>query len=127
MRVLRINKNQVIKTEDVLPPIANLEFVGDAIEEIYSDKRAYQGNIKNTGLKRADFVRVIYSMYDQNSNLIASDSAFISGSKKIFNSGIISDASINPGDYSDFYVTINIPSDKIVKYSLRDIRWEYFE
>ena len=124
---LRINKNQVIKTEDVLPPIANLEFVGDAIEEIYSDKRAYQGNIKNTGLKRADFVRVIYSMYDQNSNLIASDSAFISGSKKIFNSGIISDASINPGDYSDFYVTINIPSDKIVKYSLRDIRWEYFE
>ena len=124
---LRINKNQVIKTEDVLPPIANLEFVGDAIEEIYSDKRADQGNIKNTGLKRADFVRVIYSMYDQNSNLIASDSAFISGSKKIFNSGIISDASINPGDYSDFYVTINIPSDKIVKYSLRDIRWEYFE
>ena len=33
---LRINKNQVIKTEDVLPPIANLEFVGDAIVEIYS-------------------------------------------------------------------------------------------
>ena len=86
---LRINKNQVIKTEDVLPPIANLEFVGDAIEEIYSDKRAYQGNIKNTGLKRADFVRVIYSMYDQNSNLIASDSAFISGSKKIFINGLI--------------------------------------
>jgi len=96
---LQINKDEVLNTLDILPPLANLEFIGDAIEEVYQNQRAYRGSIKNNGLKRADFVRVVYTLHDENSNLIAIDSAFISGSKQIFNSGIISDASINPGRF----------------------------
>ena len=124
---LQINKDEVINTLDVLPPLANLEFVGDAVEEIYQNQRAYKGSIKNNGLKRADFVRVVYTLHDENSNLIYTDSAFVSGAKQIFNSGIISDASINPGDFAEFYVVIDTTSDKEIKYFLRDIRWEYFE
>ncbi len=124
---LQINKNEVINTEDILPPLANLEFVGDAVEEVYENKRAYKGSIKNNGLKRADFVRIVYTLHDENSELIAIDSTFISGSKQIFNSGIISDASINPGDFAEFYVEIQTMGEKEVKYFLRDIRWEYFE
>ena len=124
---LKISKNQIINTEDVMPPVANIEFIGDAIEEIYKDSRAYSGTLKNIGLKRADFVRVIYYMYDQNSDLIVSDSAFISGIKKQFNSGIISDASINLNEFANYYVAVDIPNDKIVKYFLREVRWEYFE
>ena len=124
---LKINKNEIIKIEDVLPPIAILEFIGDGVEEIYQDRRAYKGTLKNIGLKRADFIRVIYSMYDENSNLIASDSSFVSGEMKQFNSGIISDASLNQNNFADYYVTVNIPSDKIVKYFLREVRWEYYE
>ena len=66
-------------------------------------------------------------MHDENSDLIAIDSAFISGSKQIFKSGIISDTSIEPGEFSDFYVIINIEDDANVKYFLRDIKWEYFD
>jgi len=124
---LQINKDEIINTEDVLPPLANLEFVGDAVEEVYQTQRAYKGSIKNNGLKRADFVRVVYTLHDENSNLITTDSAFVSGSKQIFNSGIISDASINPGDFAEFYVIIEITSEKEIKYFLRDVRWEYFE
>ena len=124
---LQINKNEIIRTNDVLPPTANLEFVGDAIEEIYNDQRAYQGSIKNNGLKRADFVRIIYTLHDENSNMIAIDSTFIDGTKKIFNSGLISDASINPGDFATFYVVIKTTDEQEMKYFLRDIRWEYFE
>ena len=124
---LQINKDEVINTLDVLPPLANLEFVGDAVEEIYQNQRAYKGSIKNNGLKRADFVRIVYTLHDENSNLIYTDSAFVSGAKQIFNSGIISDASINPGDFAEFYVVIETTSDKEIKYFLRDIRWEYFE
>jgi len=124
---LKISKNQIINTEDIMPPVANIEFIGDAIEEIYEDSRAYSGTLKNIGLKRADFVRVIYYMYDQNSDLIVSDSAFISGIKKQFNSGIISDASINLNEFANYYVAVDIPNDKIVKYFLREVRWEYFE
>ena len=124
---LQINKDEVLNTLDILPPFANLEFIGDAIEEIYQNQRAYKGSIKNNGLKRADFVRVVYTLHDENSNLIAIDSAFISGSKQIFNSGIISDASINPGDFAEFYVVIESLDKKEIKYFLRDVRWEYFE
>jgi len=124
---LKINKNEIIVIEDILPPIAILEFIGDGLEEIYQDRRAYKGTLKNIGLKRADFIRVIYSMYDENSNLIVSDSSFVSGEKKQYNSGIISDASLNQNNFADYYVTVNIPSDKIVKYFLREVRWEYYE
>ena len=124
---LKINKNEIITIEDVLPPIAILEFIGDGIEEIYQDRRAYKGTLKNIGLKRADFIRVIYSMYDENSNLIVSDSSFVSGEIKQYNSGIISDASLNQNNFADYYVTVNIPSDKIVKYFLREVRGEYYE
>ena len=124
---LQINKNEVVKTMDIAPPIANLEFVGDAIEEIYESHRIFRGSIKNIGSQRADFVRVIYSMHDENSNLIAMDSAFISGTKKRFNSGIVSDASIHSNEFGDFYVKVKIPEDKEVRYLFRDIRWEYFE
>ena len=124
---LQIDKNEVVNTEDILPPLANLEFVGDAIEEVYQSKRAYKGAIKNNGLKRADFARVIYSLHDENSNIIAIDSVFVSGTKYIYNSGIISDASVNPGDFAEFYVSINVNSEQEIKYFLRDIRWEYFE
>lgn len=123
---LQINKDEVLNTLDILPPLANLEFIGDAIEEVYQNQRAYRGSIKNNGLKRADFVRVVYTLHDENSNLIAIDSAFISGSKQIFNSGIISDASINPGDFAEFYVVIESLDKKEIKYFLRDVRWEYF-
>ena len=124
---LKINKNEIITIEDILPPIAILEFIGDGLEEIYQDRRAYKGTLKNIGLKRADFIRVIYSMYDENSNLITSDSSFVSGEKKQYNSGIISDASLNQNNFADYYVTVNIPNDKIVKYFLREVRWEYYE
>ena len=124
---LQINKDEVLNTLDILPPLANLEFIGDAIEEVYQNKRAYKGSIKNNGLKRADFVRVIYTLHDENSNLIAIDSSFVSGKKQIFNSGIISDASINPGDFAEFYVIIEPLGKKEIKYFLRDVRWEYFE
>lgn len=124
---LKINKNEILQIEDVLPPIAIIEFIGDGIEEIYKDYRGYKGTIKNMGLKRADFVRIIYSMYDENSNLIVSDSAFVNGQQYQYNSGIISDASVNQNSFADYYVTVNIPTDKIVKYHLKEVRWEYYE
>ena len=124
---LQINKNEIVRAEDVLPPRANLEFIGEPIEEIYDEYRAYQGNLKNNGAKRADFVRVIYYMFAEDTELIASDSSFVSGSKKIFKSGIISDSSIESGEYGTFYVKVNIPEDREVKYFTKDIQFDYFE
>ena len=124
---LQLNKDEIIKTGDVLPPISKLEFVGDAIEEIYENQRRYKGTIRNNGLKRADFVRIIYTIHDQTSNIVAADSAFIKGSKQIFRSGIISDASIEPGEFADFYVIINVDSNDNIQYFIHDIKWEYFE
>ncbi len=125
---LQIKKDDIIgQPNDVLPPMAQLEFVGDAIEEIYPKQRAYQGSIRNDGLKRADFVRIIYELHNEYNELVAIDSAFISGTKKIFNSGIISDSSIEPGEFADFYVTIDVNESDKVTFLTREVRWDYFE
>ena len=71
--------------------------------------------------------RLILISNDENSNLIVSDSAFVDGEKYQYNSGIISDASVNQNSFADYYVTVNIPTDKIVKYHLKEVRWEYYE
>ena len=68
-----------------------------------------------------------FVLLSRNTNLISTDSAFVSGTKHIYNSGSISDAAINPGDFAEFYVVINIDTDKEIKYFPRDVRWEYFE
>ena len=124
---LQINKNEIIRADDVLPPHANLEFIGEPIEEIYDNYRAYQGNLKNNGAKRADFARIIYYMFAEDTELIAVDSSFVSGSKKIFKSGIISDSSIESGAYGTFYVKVKIPENKEVKYFTKEIQFDYFE
>ena len=58
-----------------------LDFKGDATEEIHNDHRIFSGEIINNGFRRADFVRVIYKLYSEQTELIGIDSSFIDGTK----------------------------------------------
>ena len=86
----------------------------------------YGSNFKED-FERNQIDLIEMDLNDENSNLIVSDSAFVNGQKYQYNSGIISDASVNQNSFADYYVTVNIPSDKIVKYHLKEVRWEYYE
>ena len=124
---INIDKGNINITEEISPSAPNIEFDGDAIEEIYGDKRVYKGSVKNDGAKRADFVRIIYMLWGENTSLISIDSSFVQGQLTSYNSGIITDCSINPGQYANFEVSIPISEEDNVEYFTRTIEFETTE
>ena len=103
-----------------------LDFKGDASEEIHSDHRIFSGEIINSGFRRADFVRVIYKLYSEQTELVGMDSTFIDGSKFVYKSGVISDTCLEPGSSVNFIVKVDADSS-LVRYVTREVKWDVFE
>ena len=73
---LTIDKGSIVSIEEIAKPEPSVEFEGDAVEKIFGDRRVYKGTVKNTGLRRADFTRIVYMLWGENTSLIAKDSSF---------------------------------------------------
>ncbi|MEE8335899.1 MAG: hypothetical protein V3S48_05635 [Candidatus Neomarinimicrobiota bacterium] len=121
---LSIDMDKVELISDVLPPQALVELIGDPAVNIYPDREEIQGRVKNVGEKRADFVRIIASLWSADTNLAASDSVFINGSKKKYNTGIVSDTMLKPGSMGIFKIVIPVPEERKVEYRTYEVRWE---
>jgi len=124
---LTIDKGNVEAIKEIAPATAKVDFDGDADERIMAESRLYSGTVTNTGLHRADFVRIIYQLWGGETDLISSDSTFIEGSQVVYQSGIITDTALRSGETAEFFLEIKSPSDKKVQYITRDIHWESYE
>ena len=123
---LTIDKSNIVTVKSISPNVPDLKFEGDAIDEIYPNHRVFTGNIYNDGFRRADFVRVIYKLWSEKTELIGIDSTFIDGSKYIYKSGVISDTALEPGHSTKFIVHVSADSS-LVRYVTREIKWDIFE
>jgi len=123
---LTIDKSNIVTVKSISPNVPDLKFEGDAIDEIYPNHRIFTGNIYNDGFRRADFVRVIYKLWSEKTELIGIDSTFIDGSKYIYQSGVISDTALEPGSSAEFIVHVSADSS-LVRYVTREIKWDVFE
>ena len=112
---------------EVASLLADISFIGDPQEKIEPNYRIYNGIVKNEGLNRANFVRVIFKLWGSETDLIASDSAFVDGSETIYQSGIISDTAIMPGESAEYEVRVFVPRDDRIQYITRDAHWEIYE
>ena len=124
---LTIDKGSIVSIEEIAKPEPNVEFEGDAVEKIFGDRRVYKGTVKNTGLRRADFTRIVYLLWGENTSLIAKDSSFVDGQINVYDSGIITDSGVNPGEYANFEVVVPITGTGTVEYITREINWEVAE
>ena len=104
-------------------------FDEESIEERVINDSTYQyiGKVKNEGGRRADFSRVIYHFWADDTNLIFSDSSFVAGSSIVYLNGVISDSSIEPAEFGTFQITVSLPDSLNVQYSTREIKWNLFE
>ena len=123
---LTIDKSNVATIKNISPNIPDIQFQGDATDEIYPDKRIFSGVVFNDGFRRADYVRVIYKLWSEKTELIGIDSSFVDGTKIIYRSGVISDTAIEPGYTAEFNVTVEADSS-LVRYITREIKWNTFE
>ena len=123
---LTLDKGKIAKIKNIAPNIPEVIFEGDAIDEKYPNSRVFAGTVINDGYRRADFVRVIFKLWSEKTELIGVDSSFVEGSKYVYNSGVISDTSIEPGYSAEYVVSVNAESS-LVRYVTREIKWDVFE
>ncbi len=121
---LTLDKSNIRSIQDIAELEPKIEFMGDAEEQIYDDHRIYTGVVRNTGISRGDFVRVIFKLWNAETRLVAQDSAFITGTTVPYLSGVVTDTALEPDQTAEYYVKVNISNDNSVSYMTREIHWE---
>ncbi|HDR05127.1 MAG TPA: hypothetical protein ENN84_07775 [Candidatus Marinimicrobia bacterium] len=123
---ITIARSQVSSIEeiDLGNPILSLH--GAIEEKTFPNRKEYTGKIYNIGARRADFARILFHLYNDQTEKIAVDSAFVIGSEIFYLSGIYSMSAIMPGETASFHCIVPI-SGQNVSYYTTEIRFEHFE
>ncbi len=124
---LIINKSEIESIDDLILPIPDVVFIGHGQEEVFETFRLYTGKVINQGSRRGDFVRVIYNLWGEDTQLVHSDSSFVEGTQVIYRSGIVTDTVLEPNQSAQFEVQIFIPDSIKISYITRDVRWALFD
>jgi len=124
---LTIRKSDIEGIEDLVLPIPDVVFIGHGQEEVFATHRLFTGKVMNQGSRRGDFVRVIYNLWGEDTQLIRSDSSFVEGTQIIYRSGIVTDTVLEPNQSAQFRVEIPLSDSIQTAYVTRDVRWELFD
>tara|TARA_Y100001970_G_scaffold253405_1_gene328153 strand:- start:389 stop:1168 length:780 start_codon:yes stop_codon:yes gene_type:complete len=124
---IRIEKTDVISIKEIAPNSPDLFFEAEPEQKIYNDKRVFSGTVINNGMRRADFARVIFYLWDEETNLISSDSAFVDGTTIQYKSGIITDCTIESGDVAQYEVAIPVSDTASVRYITKEIHFSIYD
>ncbi|MCH7686929.1 MAG: hypothetical protein IH899_09650 [Planctomycetes bacterium] len=81
----------------------------------------------NDGVTRADFVRIIFKLWDSKSELVAQDSAFVVGEALTYLSGVASDTALNAGQEAIYQVRVDVPDNIHVEYFTREINFNQID
>lgn len=121
---LVLEKQMVVRMDEHKLPAANVTFLGDPFIDYYPDRQQFSGRIKNIGEKRADFVRVVGNLFDQTTSIAGIDSIFIKGTRVVYNSNVITDTALDPGQTATYKLIIPIEKGKKAQYHTMEIHWE---
>ena len=120
---LVLKKEMVIRRDKHEEPEPKVIFLGDPFVNIYPDRHEFSGRVKNVGEKRADFVRVVTNLYTQTTKPAGQDSVFVKGSRIIYDSGVIADTALEPGQTATYGFPVKIKGRRKVQYHIMDIHW----
>lgn len=121
---LTLDKSMIRSIQDIADIRPKVEFMGDAKEEIYDDHRIYTGTVKNLGISRGDYVRVIFRLWNAKTELVAEDSAFVEGTTMAYLAGVVTDTAVEPDQSVNYRVRVDVPEEDPVSYITREIHWE---
>jgi len=120
---LVLKKEMVIRRDKHEEPEPKVIFLGDPFVNIYPDRHEFSGRVKNVGQKRADFVRVVTNLFTQTTKPAGQDSVFVKGSRIIYDSGVIADTALEPGQTATYNFPVKIKGRRKVQYHTMDIHW----
>jgi len=120
---LVLKKEMVIRRNKHEEPEPKVIFLGDPFVNIYPDRHEFSGRVKNVGEKRADFVRVVTNLFTQTTKAAGQDSVFVKGTRIIYDSGVIADTALEPGQTATYSFPVKIKGRRKVQYHTMDIHW----
>ena len=131
LEIVDIIKNDKTTTQKNMFPNTSAEVVlfGDFLENQDDKKNTIlSGKVKNTGTKRADFIKINFTIYkDKNSNKKPKEyTVFVSGASQTFENNVVSDASLMPNEIGSFRLIIPNDFGPFISYSY-SIDWEQYD
>jgi len=120
---LTIDKNEIEYIEEIATLEPDIIFIGHGLEKEFDTHYEFTGKVLNQGTLRGDFVRVIYKLWADDTNMLFSDSAFVEGNQIKYQSGIVTDTALNPNKSARYTVKVPINHTAPVIYVTREIRW----
>ncbi len=121
---LVLKKEMVIRMDELEKPGPKVIFLGDPFVDYYPDHQIFTGKVKNIGEIRADFVRVIGKLFDQATTNTGTDSIFVKGTRVVYESNVIADTALKPGQTASYSLTVPIKKGQKSEYHIMDIHWE---
>ena len=120
---LIIEKKEIEFIQDLISPKPHIVFIGHGQEQVFDSYHLFTGKVLNQGSQRGDFVRVIYQLWGEDTQIISSDSAFVTGTRVMYKSGIVTDTALLPNQSAHFSVQVPITGEIPVSYVTREIHW----
>lgn len=124
---ITLDKATIEEFSEVSEPTADIKMHGKFSgpeQRNNGESFIYSGSLINSGKFKADFVRVIFKVWNENTELIAIDSAFVNGSNTKYSNGVITDSALKPGEIGTFSVSVGVPKNTKYEYETYDISWE---
>ncbi len=121
---LVLKKEMVVRMNELEKPGPKVIFLGDPFIDYYPNKQIFSGRIKNIGQIRADFVRVIGNLFDQTTENTGTDSIFVKGTRIAYDSNVVADTALEPGQTASYTLTVSITKGKKAQYHTMDIHWD---
>lgn len=123
---LVIDKAFIIQYDEKFFPGPQVEFEGDYQLIEFSDREEFIGTVRNVGKTRADFVKITFYLWDATTNPLGIGSAMVDGKTVRFATGVISNASLDPGQTGQYHVVVEKQISKKVAYRTNEVNWREY-
>ena len=124
---LVIDQNYILEYDEQYFPGPKVEFVGDYEKIEYPNREEFLGRVRNVGKKRADFVKVIFFLWDSTTDPLGVGEAMVDGATTKFTTGVISDASLEPGQMGTYRVLVEKQKGTKISYRTNEVTWRDYK
>ncbi len=124
---LVIDQDYILKYDEQYFPGPKVEFVGDYEKIEYPNREEFLGRVRNIGKKRADFVKVTFFLWASTTDPLGVGGAMVDGATTKFTTGVISDASLEPGQMGTYRVVVEKQKSTRISYRTNEVTWRDYK
>ncbi|MEE2876832.1 MAG: hypothetical protein VX822_03530 [Candidatus Neomarinimicrobiota bacterium] len=124
---LVIDRNYIVEYDEQYFPGPKVEFVGAYAKMEYPNREEFIGRVRNTGKRRADFVKVTFFLWASTTEPLGIGDAMVDGTTTKFATGVISDASLEPGQMGTYRVVVDKQKGAQISYRTNEVTWRDYK